>query len=106
MDRARIEGPVLCLHSNGLQSVPAVWSTVRRRRWTRRMGWLHLWHRAAEAGSVRLMDRGPRLAAAVQQTTMPGPPGELGTITWSAVSRVSARLLCSAAEWLAVESYS
>ena len=56
---------------------------------------LHLWHRAAEAGSVWQMDHKHRPAAAVQQSTMPGRPGELATITWSAAPRVSARLLCS-----------
>ena len=45
-------------------------------------------HRAAQAGLVRLVDRLPRPVAAVQHTTMSGPPGELGTIIWSATLRV------------------
>ena len=58
-------------------------------RWTMMMmSWLHLWHRAAEAGSVLQIDHWPRPAAAVQQSTMPGALQELGTTTWSATSRV------------------
>ena len=37
----------------------------------------------------------PRLVAAMQHATSPGLLEELGTITRSAVSRVSAQLLCS-----------
>ena len=42
-----------------------------------------------------LVYRWPRLVAAMQRATSPGLLEELGTITRSAVSRVSAQLLCS-----------
>ena len=74
------------------------------------MSWLHLWHRAAEAGSVLQIDHWPRPAAAVQQSTMPGALQELGTTTWLLVGQlrlVCERSCCAALPvWLAVETYS
>ena len=41
---------------------------------------------------LQQVDRLPGPAAAAQHTTMPGPPGELGTVIWSA--RTSRGLAC------------
>ena len=97
MECAAVASPVLRVHSNGPQSVPAVLHPVRRRRWVMMINVLHTSHRAAQARSMLLVDHMPGPVAAVQQSHMSGACQELGTITLPASARVSARLLCSPA---------
>ena len=68
---------------------------------------LHTMHRAAQAGSMLLVDHMPGPVAAVQQSTMPGACQELASITWPHTAHARAREHCAALPvWLPVETYS